>query len=328
MGDEHLGYVSNLDSNLYNSVKMELKSVILSANADSFLDEHLINSEITGSTHTFAKEQIIRIIKKHSHHFHIDTTLKKIKNKSININYLIESDSYIETIMDEYKVPLNLVLDIFNIAGKPSSASIGKGEFMLAVFTNLSCSKTKDLKNEIGLIYEVKDNGISNSGFRVGSQGKTVTEAIKKLNEIKIDNFDENKSFNTTEKGNGISLIQVLDTVNKNNTAIDLQSFSKVFLTFEDTYNSTIDIVTSYVIEKNCINEFKSYLGLLQIYGYMIAEDIDYLLCFSKAGLELGIMSLNKDFAIFYNNYKENISISGWENDGRSMSFKIKYIKT
>lgn len=331
VGSEIIGEVDDAKIIGYNKFMTRLKSSISSIALESFLPKYLSSKNLTGSELSFAESKIIQAYRNLQSPFQTDVLLDTLKSGQIPINDLINSSDFMNEISSSYGgLPLEFILDVFKIDGKPGSASIGKGEFMLLFFTDLMSAKTKDLQSSDGKVYEVKDNGNKNGGFRVGSQGKPASNAIKVLNDSSPNfNYDTKLPINAGAGGKGLTLDEILKTAKKSGSSLNYELFAKAFLTFEKAYDKKIDIVTKKVIASQDLTLFRQYLGALQIWGYMKDEKIDNVLTFDRQGnlpRNIGLISYNKDFPSFFNSNYKNVLAGGWENDGRNMSFRIKYI--
>tara|TARA_R110001592_G_scaffold120545_3_gene324968 strand:- start:45930 stop:46991 length:1062 start_codon:yes stop_codon:yes gene_type:complete len=330
VGDEVIGNVDNSKTIGFNKFMTRLKSSVSSIALETFLPSYLLGKKLSGSELSFAESRIVQAYQNLPSPFQTDVLINTLKSGQIPINDLINSKDWLNEISSSFGgLPLEFILDIFNIYGKPGSAAIGKGEFMLLFFSELESAKSKDLQSKDGTIYEVKDNGNKDSGFRVGSQGKSAREAIKLLNTASPNfNYDIKLSFNAGTKGKGISLGKILLDATAA-TVLDYGKFAKSFLTFEKSYDKKVDDVTAKVLKANDLKLFRQYLGALQLWGYMKAEKIANVIFFNRKGnipKNIGLIVYNKNFSTFFNSNKDNILVTGWENDGRNMSFRIKYI--
>lgn len=321
--------VGTIDSNnpMYSDVKNRIEALVGGVEFENFLMEHLIARKLSGSELKFAHSKILQSYANNP--FETEYLINQLKTSPIPIKDLVLSNSFVGDISNHFKVPIQFVNDVFAISGKPGSASIGAGEFMLILFTDLLSAASKDLMDSKGVIYEVKDNGKSDAGFRVGSQGKPTSNAIKMLNDLHPKwNLPTNASFNTSTKGDGIYLGTILSGLNYYKNEINLEMFAKAFLTFESAYDKSIDKVTKNVAALQDVELFRGYLGCLQMWGYMKAEKIQNVVLFSQnkgKPNKIGIVSFEKDFSKFYKQYFNILIAGGWENDGRNMSFRIRF---
>ena len=325
-----IGEVDDRDKLVFNKVVSDIKNTLSAVELESFLPTYLEDKQLTGSELEFAKNKIIAAYNKSGGIFSTEILVETLKNKQIPIKSLISSSNFIKDISTSYGgIPEQFIIEIFKIDGKPGSASIGKGEFMLLLFTDLLSAASKDLEDSSGNTYEVKDNGEKNGGFRVGSQGKPASNAIRILNDSSISfNYDDSLPFNVTSSGGGIPLAELIGKSPKEIKEIDLKTFAKAFLTFEKAYDKSIDSVTKSVLQTNDLNLFRSYLGSLQMWGYMKAEKIENVVVFDrKRGVpkNIGLYEYESNFSKFFSSNREDISVTGWENDGRNTSFRIKY---
>jgi len=330
VGSSVIGEVDDSKIIGYNKFMTRLKSSISSIALESFLPKYLEDKKLSGSELNFAESKIIQAYRNLQSPFQTDVLIDTLKSGQIEIDTLINSSDFLNEISSSYGgLPLEFILDIFKIDGKPGSASIGKGEFMLLFFTELESAKSKDLQSKNGQVYEVKDNGNSNGGFRVGSQGKPASNAINMLNDSSPNfNYDPKLPFNSGSSGKGIPLDTVLKNAKKTDS-LDYEKFAKAFLTFEKSYDKSIDSVTKKVINSQDLTLFRQYLGALQMWGYMKAEKINNVITFDRKGnlpRNIGLFVYDKNFSNFFNSSYKNLSVTGWENDGRNMSFRIKYI--
>jgi len=321
--------VGTIDSNspMYHDVKNRIEALVGGVEFENFLMDHLIAKKLAGSELKFAHSKILQAYANSP--FETEHLIEQLKTSLIPIKNLTSSSSLVGDISNHYKVPIGFVNDVFAISGKPGSASIGAGEFMLILFTDLLSAPVKDLMDSKGVIYEVKDNGKKDAGFRVGSQGKPASNAIKMLNDLHPKfNLNTGSSFNTTTKGDGIYLGTILSGLKYYKNEINLEMFAKAFLTFENAYDKSIDKVTKNVAVLEDVEIFRGYLACLQMWGYMKAERIQNVVLFSQSKgkpNKIGIIRFEKDFSKFYKQYFNIILTGGWENDGRNMSFRIRF---
>jgi hypothetical protein len=322
--------VGNIDNEnpMYNDVRNRISALVGGVEFEDFLLRYLTEKKLSGSELKFAHSRILQAYADNP--FETSYLIEQLKTSPIPIKSLASSSSLVGDISNKFKVPMEFVNSVFAISGKPGSASIGAGEFMLILFTDLLSAATKDLMDSKGIIYEVKDNGKKDAGFRVGSQGKPASNAIKMLNDLHPNFSISLKSpFNASPKGDGIYLGTILNTLSQHISEIKLEMFAKAFLTFENAYDKSIDKVTEKIANsKEDIELFRRYLGCLQMWGYMSEEKIQNVILFSQnkgRPNKIGIVSFEKNFAKFFQQYYKTLLAGGWENDGRNMSFRIRF---
>jgi hypothetical protein len=325
--DDLVGTIDD-ENPMFNDVKNRISALVGGVEFEDFLLTHLTEKKLTGSELKFAHSKILQAYANNP--FETSYLIEQLKTSPIPIKELASSSSLVGDISNKFKVPMEFVNSVFAISGKPGSASIGAGEFMLILFTDLLSATSKDLMDSKGVIYEVKDNGKKDAGFRVGSQGKPASNAIKMLNDLHPD-FDISlkSGFNTSPSGSGVYLGTILNTLSQHLSEIKLEMFAKAFLTFENAYDRSIDKVTEKIANsKEDIELFRRYLACLQMWGYMSEERIQNVVLFSQSKGKpnrIGLVSFEKNFAKFFQQYSKTLLAGGWENDGRNMSFRIRF---
>lgn len=326
IGDEILGYIYPNDDETRKSIDSILKSKVL----QNFLTFYIKEINYKNSEYVWAKNKILESYKNIKFYFDVSYMINKLeKENQLTVYDLLNSEDYINLICKYYNVTEDFVLNLFDCDGGEGSAKIGKGELLLSYFTDLKNSNSKDLIDKNGVIFDGKDNGES-GGFRAGAEpGTSSKKVIIELNELfnnslKIKSYSLNKTEN---RGNGVFLGEILEKAKKYiKTDKDLEKFIKIFLTFKEQYSTDINIITKDIIKNQNLKDFFSFLGLLQLYGYMKSEGIENLICFSDKKRNIGLIKI-MNFKSFFHSYNTNITIGGWEDDSRNVSFRIKYIK-
>ena len=331
VGDEVVGMIDDSNTIEFNKTMTIIRTSVSSVTFELFLDDYLRSKNLQNAEADFARKKIIEAYQNTGGSFDVNTLMTTLKNGQLNINDLVGSRSFVDDISLSYGgLPKSFIYDIYETGGKASSAAVGAGEYMLILFTNLLSSPKKDLMDASGVIYEVKDNGKDNAGFRAGSQGKFLKEAITKLNDSSpLYNFNPNIPLNAGSGGKGTTMGEIIEIANTNIKDVNLSKFAKAFLTFENAYDSNIDDVTRSIILKNDVDEFRRYLACLQIWGYMKAGKIANIVAFARAKripYALGLIVFDKNFKKFYRNYSKNLYAGGWENDSTNVSARIKYL--
>lgn len=321
LGNEKIATLDDSDTVKYNKAVHKIKTSVDSVELEMFLDKYLTDLEFGTREAADFKEKILVAFDKHwNQNVPLTPFLDQLSNP-ISIDDLIgKNDIVKETSISYGGVPEEFINAMIMMDGKASSASVGKGELFLAFYTELASAAKLDLYNPKNKeIYEVKGEG----GFRVGSQGKFAAEVIRKINDASNSMYDDKSPFNTTSRGKGLNLEEVYNDMTKRINNIDFKKFNQAFLTYEKTYQNSMNNELKKVFQAKNYQQFLSYLGVLQVYGYMEEEKIDHVIIFVDKFSKIISIDRNKSFSTFWKTYNGKLRVTGWENDGRNTSFRI-----